>query len=555
MKRKSKPRSPAEIAKRLGITQEQLEAQAREQANECFRKEGWLGPELTPREEEELEKQSRAAAKTFEKNFPRDPDWPPFPLPDIYDDDDPHLVRAAYAAISRYRRAYVPEIGFNGKQLKAAVEVALAIRSAWSKGGFELREVPLAENLNWPTKQDFFRLEQWFLTANNAVKRELARGSGANANDMLASRKMESVDGMSEKAKAQEIARKVGSLLAPRPDVVREWRKEFEALLKEELGRRERQEKALNRAQAAIAEAFLRSKRSPLLTGELDKPPRRGYKWHKRVLYVKTVHFLDTGVGDGEMLKGWVPAGVYDTLENGREALPWLKRDRPFAIRAMRLALLHDEALPEASPLLGLPEEDTPEVAAFRGEFRVHVSGVCGTGDLGEVFNVAESDDRLDTWDDDALDGLRDDLEHVAAALANGSDGDESKEQPWKDDAPEYLSLSEAGKLIDDRLTLSALSKLCKPDGEMRYMRKRGIGCNVHLGDFRKYMKGRQGDPTWAKAYQSYLKASGKGDMRFFWTCTVCGHEYPENGTATANCPKCGGEAKIQGKRPPERRK
>ena len=181
MKRKGKPCSPAEIAKRLGITQEQLEAQAREQAKECFRKEGLLGPELTPREKEELEKQARAATNTFEKDFPRDPNWPPFPLPDIYDDDDPHLVRAAYAAMRRLRRAYVPEIGFNGQQLKIALEVALAIRSAWSNEGLGLREVPLAKNLNWPVERDFIELEQWFLDAETAIDKEIAIGSQAPA--------------------------------------------------------------------------------------------------------------------------------------------------------------------------------------------------------------------------------------------------------------------------------------------------------------------------------------------------------------------------------------
>ena len=179
MKRKDKPRSPAEIAKRLGITQEQLEAQARKQADEFFRKKGLLGPELTPREKEELEKQARAATRTFEKDFPRNPDWPPFPLPDIYDDDDPHLVSAAHAAIREFRRTYVPAIGFNGKQLKAAVEVALAIQSAWSNEGLELREVPLAKNSDWPTEQDFVRLEQWFVYAQTAIAKEIASGGKA----------------------------------------------------------------------------------------------------------------------------------------------------------------------------------------------------------------------------------------------------------------------------------------------------------------------------------------------------------------------------------------
>lgn len=126
-----------------------------------------------------------------------------------------------------------------------------------------------------------------------------------------------------------------------------------------------------------------------------------------------------------------------------------------------------------------------------------------------------------------------------------------SMEQLWVDDAPEYLPLSEAVKLTDGRLSLSALSRLLTPQGHMRYMRK-GQRCRVHLGDFRRFLKGHQSDPRWAKAYMAYLSAAGKGDVRFYWRCKACGHEHPEGSAAQTDCPGCGGECEILRKRPPE---
>lgn len=164
MKRKSKPRSPAEIAKRLGITQEQLEAQAREQAKESFRKEGLLGPELTPREKEELEKQARAAPHNSEN---RSGDWP-FPLIDM---NDPGRARHATRIV---RKNYMSEVCFR-REWENAIDVALTIRPAWAAEGLALREVPRAENPNWPTKQDFIRLEQWFLDAEIARGKQLGK--------------------------------------------------------------------------------------------------------------------------------------------------------------------------------------------------------------------------------------------------------------------------------------------------------------------------------------------------------------------------------------------
>jgi hypothetical protein len=63
-----------------------------------------------------------------------------------------------------------------------------------------------------------------------------------------------------------------------------------------------------------------------------------------------------------------------------------------------------------------------------------------------------------------------------------------TKEQPWADVAPEYLSNSKAIKLADGRISIKKLGKLLKPNGTMRYMR-RGHRCKVHIGDFTEYIK------------------------------------------------------------------
>ena len=130
-------------------------------------------------------------------------------------------------------------------------------------------------------------------------------------------------------------------------------------------------------------------------------------------------------------------------------------------------------------------------------------------------------------------------------------------EQPWSDDAPEYLPLTQAIKLTNGQPSLQTLSKLMKPAGEMHYMRKKGVGCKVHIGDFRRYMKSQQSNPAWAKAYMSWLKGAGTGRVRIFWRCKKCGQEYPENATATTTCTnrQCGGDCEPVAKRPPEPRK
>jgi len=84
-------------------------------------------------------------------------------------------------------------------------------------------------------------------------------------------------------------------------------------------------------------------------------------------------------------------------------------------------------------------------------------------------------------------------LERIAAAIEAHAEsarekGRESMEQPCALKDPNYLPLKEARKLIDDRFSLSTLSKLVTPDGEIRYMRKPGVGCRLHVADFMRYM-------------------------------------------------------------------
>jgi hypothetical protein len=58
-----------------------------------------------------------------------------------------------------------------------------------------------------------------------------------------------------------------------------------------------------------------------------------------------------------------------------------------------------------------------------------------------------------------------------------------SKQVPWADATAAYLPNSEAIKLVEG-LSLSTLSKILKPDGPIRYMKK-GQRCKVNLADFR----------------------------------------------------------------------
>jgi hypothetical protein len=103
-----------------------------------------------------------------------------------------------------------------------------------------------------------------------------------------------------------------------------------------------------------------------------------------------------------------------------------------------------------------------------------------------------------------------------------------SKEQPWSNVAPEYLPLTEAEKLTDGRLSVPTLSKMMTPTGEMRYMRKRGHRCKVHIADFYRHLRSRQSDPEYVKLLVAFMACEGKGDMRFAWKCSTCGAVVPK---------------------------
>jgi hypothetical protein len=170
------------------------EAEARKQADEYFRKQGVLGPELKPHEKLELEEQAKASSSKLEtlmKDTHRRCGVPiPFLLEDIfyytddtggppdgvYDHDDPEYLEKlssdACGAINDYRKFwYKPGLCYNKEQLKIATEVALDIRAVRPN----LQPIRLAENPDCPTDDDFIRLGQWFLDANTVIKAEIAR--------------------------------------------------------------------------------------------------------------------------------------------------------------------------------------------------------------------------------------------------------------------------------------------------------------------------------------------------------------------------------------------
>ena len=105
-----------------------------------------------------------------------------------------------------------------------------------------------------------------------------------------------------------------------------------------------------------------------------------------------------------------------------------------------------------------------------------------------------------------------------ANVMGKGDSGAD-KEIPWRDDAPEFITNSEAVRLPDDTLSLSTLSRLLTPDGPIRYMRKysatgRPTRCKVHVQDFQNYIKASQGrvipDGKLSEIMDDYLEKTGK---------------------------------------------
>ena len=98
------------------------------------------------------------------KKQSKTPDWKQDPRcgkvrPRNYQSNDPEGL----ASDVRYFRKYMftPEAGYVPKELRQATDAALRIRASYP----ELPPVPLASNPDWPTEQDFIRIEQYFVTA------------------------------------------------------------------------------------------------------------------------------------------------------------------------------------------------------------------------------------------------------------------------------------------------------------------------------------------------------------------------------------------------------
>jgi len=77
------------------------------------------------------------------------------------------------------------------------------------------------------------------------------------------------------------------------------------------------------------------------------------------------------------------------------------------------------------------------------------------------------------------------------------------KQQAWKNDAPEYITNSEAIKLAEGKISLQKLGKSLKPNGEIRYMRK-GRRCKVHVRDFLIFIKNLKPDMFSEEAFKFY---------------------------------------------------
>jgi len=99
---------------------------------------------------------------------------------------------------------------------------------------------------------------------------------------------------------------------------------------------------------------------------------------------------------------------------------------------------------------------------------------------------------QVDMLTNDALKRLSAWVRKVRIAVAQRASGREdarsggAEEEPWRDDAPDYMPLSEAGKTFASKMGLSSLSKAIKPGCGVRHMRK-SRRCKVHIGDFRRW--------------------------------------------------------------------
>ncbi len=128
---------------------------------------------------------------------------------------------------------------------------------------------------------------------------------------------------------------------------------------------------------------------------------------------------------------------------------------------------------------VSLPAPKTfDEMWAIRDEYNIPERAI------DNALEISDMTYSLTALDDVLIAAIKNGRKTTAGGKAD------AKEQRWEDDAAEYLPLKQARKLIDNRLSMPTLSKLCKPDGDMRYMRKSGVGCKVHIADFRRHMQG-----------------------------------------------------------------
>lgn len=67
----------------------------------------------------------------------------------------------------------------------------------------------------------------------------------------------------------------------------------------------------------------------------------------------------------------------------------------------------------------------------------------------------------------------------------------ETREQAWRDEAPEYIPNSDAIRMAGDKISMPTLSKhLRKPSNTIRWMQNKQIRrSKVHVQDFKKYIK------------------------------------------------------------------
>ena len=68
---------------------------------------------------------------------------------------------------------------------------------------------------------------------------------------------------------------------------------------------------------------------------------------------------------------------------------------------------------------------------------------------------------------------------------------EDSANLPWDERDERFVTGTEAERMSDGKMKPSAISKLCKPDGPVRYMRKKGVGLRLHVADFRQFLKNR----------------------------------------------------------------